>query len=614
MTLTLAMWVALAAFAWLGLLGVLVYALRQRWFAHFENGFFLSTVVALVGIALMAASVVGVWGFLAAKQILDQELIVELQDVGGVVESEIRNEIADVEAQLTGLGGSLADALADHAPMSDLQERMRTAQSFNNRCLQLRLLDANGVLITATTKAASGEVEPINRIAVGFNLAGKPFVSDAYYSPTFSREMLHISLPIYDRSKHVQGMISARFDLRAELGALIRGSRFNQSGYAVVVDGEGQIIGHPDDNLLERDVSSYAAVQSAWRSGGIGEVRAPNNEGKMRLFVYRAMENPGTLAKRPWVLLTEIDQSEEMAPIKKLSRSLALGVGLLLIATLLVAHRVSRSIQQPLESLSGFAKRIGGGDLAGRSDVAGRDVAGRLAGTLNDMAAGLQERDHVKEVFGRYIATQVSDKILKGQANLGGESRRVSILFSDIRNFTGMSEQMTPQQVVAFLNDYFSEMVDAVFEQNGLLDKFLGDGLMAIFGAFGDDHDHPQRSVLAALRMQALLAKINGERAMSGKAPIAIGIGIHTDDVILGNIGSRKRLEYTVVGDGVNTSSRLQGLNKEFGTTILISETTYEAVKDDFICRPMPDAQLRGKVRELKFYEVVSVKAAAAAV
>ena len=612
MTLAIASWVALAALAWLGVLGILVQALRRRWFARFENGFFLSMVVALVGIALMAATVVGVWGYLAAKQILEQELVVELQDVGGIVEAEIANEIGDVEAQLTGLGGSMAEALAGHAALSDLRERMLAAQSFNSRYLQLRLLDANGTLITATTTAASGELEPINRIAVGFNLSGKPFVSDAYYSPTFKREMLHISLPIYDRSQHIQGMISARFDLRAELGTLISGSKFNQSGYAVVVDGEGHIVGDPDETLLEKDFSTNPAVQLAWRSGGIGAVQAPNSDGQMRLFVYRAMQNPGTLAKRPWVLLTAIDQGEEMAPLRKLARALALGVGLLLVASLIIAERVSRSIQRPLEKLSGFAHAIGTGDLTGRADVTGRDVAGRLAAALNEMAAGLQERDHVKEVFGRYIATQVSDKILKGQANLGGESRRVSILFSDIRNFTNMSEQMTPHQVVAFLNDYFSEMVDAVFEQNGMLDKFLGDGLMAIFGAFGDDPDHPRRSVLAALRMQALLAKLNGERAMAGKPAIAIGIGIHTDEVILGNIGSRKRLEYTVVGDGVNTSSRLQGLNKEFGTTILISETTYEAVKDEFVCRPMPDAHLRGKVRELKFYEVVSVKAATA--
>jgi adenylate cyclase len=293
------------------------------------------------------------------------------------------------------------------------------------------------------------------------------------------------------------------------------------------------------------------------------------------------------------------------------SRELALGIALVLLGGLFVAHQVSRSIQQPLQTLGDFAGRIGTGDLTGRVSMSGRDVAGRLAASLNQMAAGLQERDHVKEVFGRYVATQVSEQILDGKVNLGGDSRRVTILFSDIRSFTAMAEQMTPSQVVSFLNDYFSEMVDAVFEQNGMLDKFLGDGLMAVFGAFGDTPDHPRRAVLAALRMKALLAKINGERAMAGNPPIAIGIGIHSDDVIVGNIGSRKRLEFTVVGDGVNVSSRLQTLNKEFGTTILVSETTFDALKGEFECRQMPVTPLRGRGGELRFYEVVSVKAAA---
>jgi adenylate cyclase len=190
--------------------------------------------------------------------------------------------------------------------------------------------------------------------------------------------------------------------------------------------------------------------------------------------------------------------------------------------------------------------------------------------------------------------------------------KRVTILFSDIRNFTGMSESMAPQQVVAFLNDYFSEMVDAVFEQGGVLDKFMGDGLMAVFGSLGEP-DHERRAVQAALRMKALLAKINGTRQMAGLPAIAIGIGIHTDEVIVGNIGSRKRLEYTVVGDGVNTSSRLQTLNKEFGTTILISETTYAAVHGEVVCRQMPEAHLRGKTRNLQFYEVISAVSGAAA-
>ena len=121
MTLPIALRVTLAALAWLVLVGGLVYGLRQRWFARFENGFFLSMVVALVGVALMAATVVGVWGYLSAEQILEQEIVVELQDVGGVLESEVANDIDDVESQLTGLGGSLADALATHLPQPELR-------------------------------------------------------------------------------------------------------------------------------------------------------------------------------------------------------------------------------------------------------------------------------------------------------------------------------------------------------------------------------------------------------------------------------------------------------------------------------------------------------------
>ena len=309
--------------------------------------------------------------------------------------------------------------------------------------------------------------------------------------------------------------------------------------------------------------------------------------------------------------MTEIDEAEELAVLRRLQRELYGGIAVLLLISVVLAQQVAASVERPLASLKRLASRLGQGELDAQSEVKGLDLAGSLAASLDSMAAGLRERDRVKEVFGRYIATQVSDRILKGDVNLGGEAREVTILFSDIRNFTAMSEDMAPQQVVAFLNAYFSEMVEAVFEQGGVLDKFLGDGLMAVFGSLGDQPDHALRAVRAALRMKALLGKINGERAIEGKPPIAIGVGIHTAEVIVGNIGSARRLEYTVIGDGVNTSSRVQALNKEFGTTILITETTFDAVGHEFECRVMPDTRIRGKQRPLKFYEVVASREAA---
>ncbi len=167
---------------------------------------------------------------------------------------------------------------------------------------------------------------------------------------------------------------------------------------------------------------------------------------------------------------------------------------------------------------------------------------------------------------------------------------------------------MAPEEVVSFLNDYFSEMVDAVFEHGGVLDKFIGDGMLAVFGSLDEEPDHARRAVRAALRMKVLLAKLNGERSVAGRLPIGIGIGIHTDDVIVGNIGSRRRLEYTVIGDGVNTCSRVESLNKEFGTTILITEATHAEVGDEFECRLMPETALRGKAKALRVYEVTSRK------
>jgi class 3 adenylate cyclase len=210
------------------------------------------------------------------------------------------------------------------------------------------------------------------------------------------------------------------------------------------------------------------------------------------------------------------------------------------------------------------------------------------------------------------VTTKVSEKILQGNLKLGGELRNLTVLISDVRNFTAMSEKMAAEEVVAFLNHYFSEMVEAVFEESGVLDKFIGDGLLAVYGSLDETPDHPRRAVRTALRMKERVEKINDERAAVGKPPIAIGIGIHTDDVVVGNIGSRRRLEYTVIGDGVNTCSRIESLNKEFDTTILITESTYAELGDEFVCRPMPEAHLKGKTNVPKVYEVVSEKTPAA--
>jgi class 3 adenylate cyclase len=602
--------VLIAALLWSALAAVYVLILRKRLLARFEHGFLYALLAAMVGGALMASTIIGVWGYQSARLLLEEEVVEELAEIGRIVETELVNDLENIGRQLNGFGTSLLPFLDRQAPASELTGQLRTALNFNERFLELQLFDDNGQLVASSSRL--DQAERASRQAIGANLDGLPFVSDAERSKAFGRQVLYISYPIRNGSGPVRGAIGARYDLQTELADIVGSIVFNESGYAVMVDSDGHVIAHRDASRLETDVSDYPAVQQARQTSTVGSIVAANRAGQDRLFVYRPIKSPSTVSTGAWVLLTEIDAHELLAPVRTLRDELAVGIGLLLLISIVIGHQVSSSMHRPLHTLGEFAHKIGSGDLTSRVDIGGRDIAGRLATTLNQMAAGLQERDHVKEVFGRYIATQVSDEILKGEVNLGGAEKNVTVLFSDIRNFTQMSEKMTPQQVVTFLNDYFTEMVDAVFEHGGVLDKFLGDGLMAVFGSLSSDPGHPRNAVLAALRMQALLGKINGMRAMSGQPPIAIGVGIHTDAAIVGNIGSRKRLEYTVVGDGVNTSSRLQALNKEFGTTILISETTYEAVKGDVECRQMPDTHLRGKTKDLKIYEVISMKAGAA--
>ncbi len=603
-----ALTLAASVLAWAVGFSLFILALRRRWFGRFVHGFFFSLAIAVAGAAAMSAMVVGRWGFLTARESVNGEITTALENVASIVDGQIGSDLRQMRSTM-GQVATLVGPLMEAGKSEQLRERLEAAAHLDPHYLQLRVVDAHGDVIGSSPDS---QPEPLGRVAAAYALDGTTYVSDAFSSTAYKSEVVVLAVPVTHRDGTIIGAVTAVFDLRAVLEELVVSSRFNQSGYAVIVDGEGDVIAHPDRSQLGSSVQSYEAVQRAWATKGTGSLVAKNSRGIERLFIYRALTNPSTTGRQPWVLLTEINEAEELAVLSRLQRELFAGVAVLVLFGLVLAHQIARSVEQPLSSLKHFAARLGSGELEVHTEVTGRDLAGSMATSLESMATGLRERDRVKEVFGRYIATQVSEKILKGDVNLGGEARVVTILFSDIRNFTAMSEQMAPQQVVAFLNAYFSEMVEAVFEQGGVLDKFLGDGMMAVFGSLGDQPDHQLHAVRAALRMKALLGKINGERAMEGKPPVAIGVGIHTAEVIVGNIGSTRRLEYTVIGDGVNTSSRVQALNKEFGTTILITETTYDAVKEFIECRPMPETAIRGKQRALRFYEVVSMRDAAA--
>ena len=251
-------------------------------------------------------------------------------------------------------------------------------------------------------------------------------------------------------------------------------------------------------------------------------------------------------------------------------------------------------------------REIGSGNLNFEASLETHDEFEMLADEINAMTQGLRERERLKIEFHKALPQHVMEKILKAEtvAKLEGERRKITVLFSDIRQFTRLAEGLAPEQVVSLLNEYFEVMLDEIFKYQGTLDKFLGDGIMVEFGAPLDDTVQEKHAVSAALGMQKALKKLVEKWKREGKPEVAMGIGIHTGLAIVGNIGSEKRIEYTAIGDTVNVAARLEQATKLLQKPILISEMTYAAVKNEFKATSLGPMILPGRKEAITIYAI----------
>jgi adenylate cyclase len=221
-----------------------------------------------------------------------------------------------------------------------------------------------------------------------------------------------------------------------------------------------------------------------------------------------------------------------------------------------------------------------------------------------------REKKKIKGAFQYYLTASVINEMLKDptKLKLGGDKKDLSVLFSDIRGFTSISEKMSPEELVHLLNEYLTAMTNVVFKYEGLLDKYMGDAIMAVFGAPLDQPDHALRACRTAIGMMQELKILQRKWAEEERPVLNIGVGVNTGDMVVGNMGSEMRFDYTVMGDSVNLGSRLEGINKEYGTNIIISEYTYEAVKDVLFCRELDSVRVKGKKLPVRIFELISEK------
>lgn len=267
---------------------------------------------------------------------------------------------------------------------------------------------------------------------------------------------------------------------------------------------------------------------------------------------------------------------------------------------------IYNGVQRPLDGLVSRMRAVAKGDYT-KTRIYFSDEVAHLKAGYNDMVDGLKEREELQDTFGKYMSIEIARELINNKkVNLGGEDIEAAVMFCDIRNFTPLSENMSASALVEFLNNYFHYITPPVSEYNGVINKFIGDAVMAVFTPPLGSSDYAADAVRAALAMRRALAEFNA----SGKspAPVEFGIGIHCGKLVAGNIGTAARLEYTFIGDTVNVASRLESKTKDFKTDIIMSGAAVEKARGSVgpaaAFQPLGKATLKGKAESMELYKV----------
>jgi adenylate cyclase len=428
-------------------------------------------------------------------------------------------------------------------------------------------------------------------LLVGFSLLGR---QEQALTEAVTKRGLTIAANLAGGAKSA---LATNDDL--SLNILVKEAMHDQDvAYVVFADEKGIVRAHSDVSAIGRPVVRPASLKPAAEQRLVQTyVRGGHEIIDISVPLVFSKTSLGTLyvgfSKR--AISTAVSQARNQA-VAITAFMVVLGVGgAVALATLLV-----RPIYQLMDATDAVAQ----GDFSVSVPVTSRDELGVLTESFNRMARSLREKEMIKRAFTRYVAREVVQEILKDpeHAMLTGERREATVLFCDIRGFTSLSEQLTPEQVVSLLNEFYMLMVETIFKQEGTLDKFLGDAVMAVFGAPNAYPDHAARAVMTALDMRRAVGELAARRREAGLAPFEVGIGVSLGEVVAGSVGTEERMEYTVIGDTVNIASRLQ--DRARPGSILLSRRTYEAVRDLVDAKSLGAIKVKGKEEEVEVYEV----------
>lgn len=376
--------------------------------------------------------------------------------------------------------------------------------------------------------------------------------------------------------------------------------------YVFILDKKNNILAHSDLTQQGKTYLPDTADAPRFMKKGVELTNSIDSSGEERLDLI----SPVVFSQKTVIGSVHVGFSKK--PIfgvvetakKKIERIMLASVVVGLLGAWLLAY----FIVKPIQRLALGVKLVTRGEFP-QIEARSHDEIGLLISSFNEMSQNLLEKERLKTAFSQYVSESLLDSFLKNpkelQVQVGGTRTEATILFTDIRNFTALAEQLEPSVVVQILNEYFAVVIEVVLKYEGFLDKFIGDAVMAVFGTPIRHPNDEERAVRAAIEMNERFHLLKQKWSHNNYGKIDIGIGINTGDVIAGNVGSLKRLAYTVIGDSVNMAARIEKLNKRFHTQILISHSTYKKLAPILEVVRLPPTRVRGKSEEIQVYIVV---------
>lgn len=516
-------------------------------------------------------------------------------------------EVENILSSLVDKSKTAASILYKHAshPSGTSSDEFDLNFTKDKRFLSMEVLKIQGTTVEMVARRVKNvDAEAINRVREQQKFPIRSIAQGAVEirNASFGKgpAMFTIGLPLV---KDSQGRITHVALVDVDLSVLQKpfGERSERTLY--LFDRNGELIAHQDEQkaMARLNFASSPLVKKALTE------QTPRRQMRFQdpdsgVYLIGAYNKTGYGV----TIASQIPEELVLEPAEDAKRQAFFITGLVLSGALFFIFLFSMTLTSPIEKLAGLIELVSKGnfDVKATTHVKSHDEVGDLANAFDHMTQGLKERDKVKSLFSKFHGSSVAEDLINKDIGVGGQNKDVVVFFSDIRGFTAFSEKRSPEEVVAMLNEYFAVMVGIINKHGGVVDKFIGDAIMAIWGApKGSDRD-PHNALRACIEMRRGLNELNEKRIARGENPLMIGMGLHAGKAISGTIGSDERMEYTVIGNTVNTASRIEASTKAFGADLLVTDDVIAHVGNEFVVDYAGAAEVKGRSEALKMYKV----------